>query len=131
MEANRGHKFRIIAVLCIINNNKIILVSITNLFENLLRLFEAFYGTLKPSHALALNSLSGFKQPKSVLKQVIMPSKIILMNKVNKHEIHVNMSFCHLDHKAQEITTIFLHRKPFNSILSDNFTTMNIIITTY
>ena len=43
-------------LLCIINNNKIILVSITNLFENLLRLFEAFYGSLKPSHARASNN---------------------------------------------------------------------------
>ena len=47
-------------LLCIINNNKIILVSITNLFENLLRLFEAFYGSLKPSHARASNSQSRF-----------------------------------------------------------------------
>ena len=43
-------------LLCIINNNKIILVSITNLFENLLRLFEAFYGSLKPLRARASNS---------------------------------------------------------------------------
>ena len=56
MEAKWGHKFIITAVQCITNNNKIILVSITNLFENLLRLFEAFYGTLKPSYAQALNS---------------------------------------------------------------------------
>ena len=74
MEANWGHNFIITAVLCIINNNKIILLSITNLFENLIRLFEAFYGTLKLQTAI-----SGFKQPKSVLKQVIMPSKIIVL----------------------------------------------------
>ena len=61
MEANWSHKFIITAVLCIINKNKIIkLVSITNLFENLLRLFEAFYGTLKPSHARASNSQTRF-----------------------------------------------------------------------
>ena len=43
-------------LLCIINKNKIILVSVTNLFENLFRLFEAFYDSLKPSHARASNS---------------------------------------------------------------------------
>ena len=56
MEVNWGFKFIFTAVLCIINNNKIILVSITKLFENLLRLFEAFYGTLKPEHARTSNS---------------------------------------------------------------------------
>ena len=42
-------------LLCIINNNKIILVSITNLFENLLRLFETSNYSLKPEHARASN----------------------------------------------------------------------------
>ena len=42
--------------LCIINNSKIILVGIIILFENLLRLFEAFNDSLKPSSAWASNS---------------------------------------------------------------------------